>query len=121
LQHRQRNGVFEEAHSAMENKRFGEILVDLKVLSRPEVDRVLQAMRCRRDQRKFGQVARDMGMVRDEHILAALAVQMELIPGISRMSLRSVLGQLQQPVTVTSPAPASARPSRRPVSRRAGF
>jgi len=101
----------------MENKRLGEILVDLKVLTRPDVDRVLHAMRCRRDQRKFGQVARDMGMLRDEHILAALAVQMELIPGIARMSLKNLLGQLQQPVS-SVPSPSSPRSPQRPASVR---
>jgi hypothetical protein len=88
----------------VENKRLGEILVDFKVLTSGDVERVLYAMRRRRDQRKFGQVARDMGLIRDEHILAALAVQMELIPGISRMSLNRVLGQLQKPM----PTPAAA-------------
>jgi hypothetical protein len=75
--------------------KLGEILVGLKVLSRFDVDRVLEAMRrCRRRQ-KFGQTARAMGLVGEEHILAALAVQMNLLPGIDRLSLHQVLDLLQ--------------------------
>jgi hypothetical protein len=75
--------------------KLGEILVGLKVLSRFDVDRVLEAMRrCRRRQ-KFGQTARAMGLLGEEHILAALAVQMNLLPGIDRLSLHQVLDQLQ--------------------------
>ena len=78
-----------------QRKRLGEILVDLQVLTTVEVERVLQAMRRRLDQTKFGQVARDMGLVREEHILAALAVQMELFPRIHDMSLNRLLDRLQ--------------------------
>jgi hypothetical protein len=75
--------------------KLGEILVGLKVLSRFDVDRVLEAMRrCRRRQ-KFGQTARAMGLVTEEHILAALAVQMNLLPDIGRLTLPQILGQLQ--------------------------
>jgi hypothetical protein len=75
--------------------KLGEILVGLKVLSRFDVDRVLEAMRrCRRRQ-KFGQTARAMGLVTEEHILAALAVQMNLLPDIGRLNLHQILGQLQ--------------------------
>jgi hypothetical protein len=75
--------------------KLGEILVGLKVLSRFDVDRVLEAMRrCRRRQ-KFGQTARAMGLVTEEHILAALAVQMNLLPNIGRLNLPQILGQLQ--------------------------
>jgi hypothetical protein len=76
-------------------QKLGEILVGLKVLSRFDVDRVLEAMRRCRRPRKFGQTARAMGLVVEEHILAALAVQMELLPGIGRLSLQQILGQLQ--------------------------
>jgi hypothetical protein len=75
-------------------RKLGEILVDLKVLSPAEVERVLEAMR-RRDRTKFGQIARDMGYVAEEHVLAALAVQMDLFPGIHRLSLEQVLRCLQ--------------------------
>jgi hypothetical protein len=80
--------------------KLGEILVGLKVLSRFDVDRVLEAMRrCRRRQ-KFGQTARAMGLVTEEHILAALAVQMNLLPDIGRLSLPQILGQLQAEAAV---------------------
>jgi len=91
-----------------QRKRLGEILVDLQVLTTVEVERVLQAMRRRLDQTKFGQVARDMGLVREEHILAALAVQMELFPRIHDMSLNRLLDRLQAPAT-TAPRNRVAR------------
>jgi hypothetical protein len=78
-----------------EDKLFGEILVDLQVLVPAEVNRILEAQSRRRDRLKFGQVARDMGLLRDEHILAALAVQMNLFPGIKQMSLNAILRQLE--------------------------
>jgi hypothetical protein len=81
-----------------ERKRLGEILRELRVLSGADIERVLDALRRRRDQVKFGQVARDMGLLRDEHILAALAVQMQMFPGIEDLSLRRLLECLQQPV-----------------------
>jgi hypothetical protein len=80
-----------------ERKRLGEILVNLQVLGPSEVERVLEAMRRRRDQRKFGEVAREMGLLREEHVLAALAVQLEMFPGIADMSLRRLLDQLRAP------------------------
>jgi hypothetical protein len=95
----------------LERPRLGEILVDLGVLTPAEVDRVLQAMRRRRDQNKFGQVARDMGLLREEHILAALAVQMEMFPGIQDLSMNRLLDRLQDPV------PASARGVANPAFR----
>jgi hypothetical protein len=76
-------------------QKLGQILVGLKVLSGFDVDRVLEAMRrCRRRQ-KFGQTARAMGLVAEEHILAALAVQMNLFPDMSCLSLPEILRQLQ--------------------------
>jgi hypothetical protein len=81
-----------------ERKRLGKILVDLQVMTPAEVERVLEAMRRRRDRTKFGQVARDMGLLRDEHILAALAVQMQLFPRIHEMSLHRLLENLQSPL-----------------------
>jgi hypothetical protein len=92
----------------LERKRIGEILVELQVMTTAEVDRVLLAMRRRLDQAKFGQLARDMGLIREEHILAALAVQMDLFPGIQDMSLNRLLGRLRAPVT----------PLRLPIVRR---
>jgi hypothetical protein len=75
-------------------QKLGDILVQLKVLSRADVDRVLDAMRRRQRRQKFGQTAHAMGLVTEEHILAALAVQMDLFPGISRLSLAQILAQL---------------------------
>ena len=71
----------------LERQKIGEILVHLKVLSRSDVERVLEAMQRRRRRQKFGQTARDMNLIDEEHILAALAVQMNLFPGIERLSL----------------------------------
>ena len=79
----------------MDRKKLGEILVDLRLLKPRDVDRVLDALLKRRQRQKFGQMARDMGLVEEEHILAALAVQMELFPGITRLSLNQILEQLQ--------------------------
>jgi hypothetical protein len=92
----------------LERKPLGEILMGLQVLTAAEVERVLEAMRRRRDQRKFGQVAGAMGLVREEHVLAALAVQMELFPGLDNLSISRLLDHLQ--------APGQARPApyRRP-------
>lgn len=79
-------------------RKLGEILVGLKVIHPLDVERVLEAMRRQRRQQKFGQTARAMGLVSEEHILAALAVQMNLFPGIERLSLQQVLSCLQAPV-----------------------
>jgi hypothetical protein len=78
----------------MDRKKLGEILVDLRLLLPRDVDRVLEALSKRRQRQKFGQIARDMGLVEEEHILAALAVQMQLFPGIDRLTLHQILEQL---------------------------
>jgi len=80
-----------------DRKKLGEILVDLRILTAAEVERVLHALRLRRDHIKFGRLAREMGLLREEHILAALAVQMEMFPRISELSLRGLFDRLQQP------------------------
>ncbi len=77
-----------------EQRKIGEILVDLGVIDETDVDRVLDALDRRYDQQKFGQVARDMGLLDEEHTLAALAVQMELFPGIDRCTLKEILHAL---------------------------
>jgi hypothetical protein len=87
-----------------EQKRLGEILVNLQALTPAQVEQILEAMRRRRDQRKFGEVAREMGLLQEEHVLAALAVQLEMFPGISNLSLRRLLDQLQAP-TESPPRP----------------
>ena len=78
-----------------ERRKLGEILVQLKVMTRFDVDRVLEAMPRRQRRQKFGQTAHDMGLLEEEHILAALAVQMNLAPDIDRFSLGQVLEYLQ--------------------------
>jgi hypothetical protein len=78
-----------------EPRKLGQILVDLKVMQRWDVDRVLETLRRRARPQKFGQMAKDMGLVREEQILAALAVQMKLLSGITRMNLRQILAILQ--------------------------
>jgi hypothetical protein len=80
-----------------ERKRIGEILTDLRILTPAEVERVLHALRRRRDHVKFGRLAREMGLLREEHVLAALAVQMEMFPRIGELSLRGLLDRLRRP------------------------
>jgi hypothetical protein len=79
----------------MDRKKLGEILVDLKLLRPRDVDRVLDALVKRHRRQKFGQMARDMGLIEEQHILAALAVQMNLFPGIERLSLAQILDHIQ--------------------------
>jgi hypothetical protein len=76
-------------------RKLGEILIDLKVLTHFDVERILESLRRRQRRYKFGQMARDMGLLAEEHILAALAVQMNLLPGIGHMNLRQILDSLQ--------------------------
>jgi hypothetical protein len=88
-------------------KKLGEILVDLRVLKYADVERVMTALRRRGGSMKFGEMARSMGLVREEHILAALAVQLGLLPSIQGLSVNRILTSLQgsaepQPVS-TSP------------------
>jgi hypothetical protein len=83
---------------AIDRQKIGEILIDLGVLTPTQVDDVLCAIRRRRDQAKFGMVAREMGLVREEQILAALAVQMQMFPGIQQLTLSNLLHRLRQPV-----------------------
>ena len=78
-------------------QKIGEILTTLKVLRGPDVKRILEALQRRPDRQKFGQVARSMGLVGEEQILAALAVQMDLFPGIGGLSLDKILKLMQEP------------------------
>lgn len=98
----------------IENKRIGQILVDLQILTPAEVERVLDAMRRRNHRGKFGQVAREMNLLREEHILAALAVQMDLFPRAADMPLRRILGKLSDPVVTPLGLPLRAARSRLP-------
>ena len=61
-------------------RRLGEILVELGVLTPQEAERVGTAQSRRDDPVKFGKLAKDLGMVDEEQILAALAVQMGVVP-----------------------------------------
>jgi hypothetical protein len=80
-------------------QKMGEILIRLKALNRFDLDRVLEAMRRVERRQKFGQMARSMGLVSEEQILAALAVQMNLFPGIQRMTLAQILEYLHADVS----------------------
>jgi hypothetical protein len=95
----------QESCPVAERKKIGEILVELQLLTPAEVDLVLSAMRQRCDHAKFGQAAKDMGLIRDEHVLAALAVQMHLFPHIQEMSLRQLIGKLSAPIRTPAPIP----------------
>ncbi|HZT80901.1 MAG TPA: hypothetical protein VFA26_11785 [Gemmataceae bacterium] len=90
--------------AARDRKKLGEILVHLGVLAEADVDRVLEALKRRPRRHKFGQVAREMGLLDEEHILAALAVQMDLFRGIGELSLQEILRALQ-----SSDAPSGPR------------
>jgi hypothetical protein len=78
-------------------RKLGEILVDLKVLTEADVEHVLATVQRRGQRKKFGEMAVEMGLAREEHVLAALAVQMELFPGIGRLGLEEILRHLQAP------------------------
>lgn len=82
----------------MYRKRIGEILVDLGVLTLQEVEQILDVMDCRDDCQKFGKIAREMRLVTEEQILAALAVQMQMFPNIDAMSLEQILKRLRDPI-----------------------
>ncbi len=79
-------------------RKLGEILVDLKVLTEADVQHILATVQRRGTRKKFGEMAVEMGLAREEHILAALAVQMELFPGIGRLSMDQILRHLQTPL-----------------------
>jgi hypothetical protein len=91
------------------HKKIGDILIDLGVLTAPDVENILWALRRRDDRTKFGRVAREMGLVNEEHILAAVAVQMRMFPGIQDFSMERLLCQLRKPLPVDMPVVARAR------------
>jgi hypothetical protein len=64
-------------------------------LNYADVDRVLEAMEKRRRRQKFGQTACDMGLLDENLIFVALAVQMNLFPGVERLSANQILEYLQ--------------------------
>jgi hypothetical protein len=88
------------------HRKIGEILVALGVMKNGDVGRVLDALSRRLDRQKFGQMAQTMGLLREEHIMAALAVQMDLFPGIDHMSIGEILRSLQDPTPETPTASA---------------
>ena len=100
-----------------DRKRIGAILTELGVLSPAQVEQVLTALRRRGDFAKFGQVAKDMGLVGEDHILAALAVQMELFPSVRDMTLNAILNRLQAPIKTKPKIPV--RRLRRKIDDRA--
>ena len=65
---------------------------------------MLDSLSRRLDRQKFGQMAQTLGLLREEHILAALAVQMDLFPGIDRMTINQILSSLQDPKPETPTA-----------------
>jgi hypothetical protein len=99
------------------HKKLGEILVDLGVLSPGQVEQILWALRRRPDRAKFGRLAREMGLASEEYILAALAVQMQMFPGIENLSLTRLISQLQQPLSNSMPG-GPTRPRRLPAKPR---
>ena len=50
-----------------------------------------------------------MGLIREEHILVALAVQMQLIPKIADLSYESLVDTLATPVDVAEATRAAER------------
>lgn len=104
----------------MNRKKFGEILVGMGALSPVEVDRILTAMDRRVDPIKFGQLARKMGLINDEQILAALAVQIGLVSEGLQRDMRQVLGELAKPGKpvaapqrrLSPPLPVRSKPAR---------
>jgi hypothetical protein len=76
-------------------QKIGEILLRLKVITRFDFDRVMETLRRSERKQKFGQVARAMGLISEEHILAALAVQTKLFAGVEFMTLDQILEYLQ--------------------------
>lgn len=97
--------------------RLGEILVALGVLTPQEAERVATAQNRRGDSVKFGKLAKDLGMVSDEQILAALAVQMGVVPLHLQQSIRKVLGDLRGPAP-KSPLPFALDPVKKRLPRK---
>lgn len=81
-----------------QRRKLGDILTDLGVLTPQQVEQVVEASRRRPDRPKFGRMAREMGFLNDEQILAALAVQMKMLPDIERLTMSRLLRRLRQPV-----------------------
>jgi c-di-GMP-binding flagellar brake protein YcgR len=95
---------------------LGEILIELGVLTPAEVERVSTAQGRRGDAVKFGQMAKKLGLVTEEQILAALAVQMGVVPINLKRSIRKVLGELKCPAP-KSPLPFTLERVQRRIRR----
>ena len=93
-----------------ERKRLGQILRDLQVLTEAEIERVVDAMRRRRDQTKFGQVARDMGLLRDEWLRNTLGVHYALYESAPDEAKRGVLIDILQVLLARPSEAADASP-----------
>ena len=78
-----------------ERRKIGEILVQLKAMSRLRRGSRPRSDGEARRRQKFGQTACDMGLLDEEHIFVALAVQMNLFPGVERLSVGQILKYLQ--------------------------
>src|SRR5262245_48452165 len=100
------------------HKRLGEILIDLGVMTPAEVERVAAAQDRRGDPVKFCQLAKELGLVTDEQILAALAVQMGAVPLNLQRSIRKVIGELKRPAP-KSPLPIALDRVQRRLPRKA--
>jgi hypothetical protein len=98
-------------------RRLGEILIELGVLTSQEAEQVATAQCRRGDPVKFGKLAKDLGMVSDEQILAALAVQMGVVPLNLQRSIRKVLGDLRNPAP-KSPLPFTLDKVQRRLARK---
>lgn len=98
-------------------KRLGEILVDLGVITRAEAEFVAAAQSRRGDTVKFGKLAKDLGLVTAEQVLAALAVQLELVPANLQRSIHKVIGDLRGPGP-KSPLPILMKPTQGRVAKR---
>jgi hypothetical protein len=90
-------------------QKLGEILVRLKVLSRFDLDRVLEAMRHLDRRQKFGHTARAMGLITEEHILAALTDERALDSSDVALS-RGGSGLVPSTPMGTGPVPGARGP-----------
>jgi len=102
----------------LDRRKIGEILVELQVLTEAQVEQILHALRKRDDHVKFGRVGREMGYLREEHILAAIAVQLQMFPGIEQLSLNRLLDRLQDPNLESLPPTARRQRTARQPSLR---
>lgn len=89
----------------MREKKIGQILIEMGVLTPKEAARIAAGLDRRDDPIKFGQLAKKMGFATEEEILAALAVQMEVVPLELQKNIRKVLHTLSDAPPPKSPIP----------------